>query len=334
MAKNIDIKNRTINKSGNAFIIAEIGLNHNNDWDLTKKMINSAKESGADAVKFQFFDTDKLMLPSEGAYSIFKGLELSKDFIKQCKNYADEIGIIFFASTFDRTSGDFLDSLNVPCYKIASMDLNNYRFIEHLAKKRKPIIISTGMSSIGEIEKAVHTIEKVGNTQIIIMHCISKYPPKYEDMNIKMIEKLQLLFPDYLIGLSDHTMDNTISIVARTLGASVFERHFTLSRDLEGPDHGISVIPEELKQLRSSLDAVDMSLKESNSVREDFHIAHAARRSLFASCDIAEGTVLTESMIKIVRPGTGIAPEFLPLFIGRKVTKGIKENHPIDMSVF
>ncbi|HOJ65336.1 MAG TPA: N-acetylneuraminate synthase family protein [Spirochaetota bacterium] len=331
--KDLYLDGRSININTKPYLIAEIGLNHNKDIELTKKMIKKAKESGADAVKFQVYETENLINEESDAFNIFKNLELTYEEIKTLKEYSDEIGITFFATPFSFKSVDLLEKLNVPFYKIASMDINYYEFIKYIAEKEKPIILSTGMSSLGEIEKAVNTIIKTGNENIAILHCISKYPPEYGDMNIRMITKLATLFSDYQIGFSDHTLDNSMAIVARTLGATIFEKHFTLDKNLEGPDHKISSTPEEFAHYRETLLNVDKSLNYISKERGDIFISQFARRSLFANCDIPKGTKITKEMIKIVRPGDGIAPEYLPLFIGKEVKKDIKKNQKIDISM-
>jgi len=331
--KDLYLDGRSININTKPYLIAEIGLNHNKDIELTKKMIKKAKESGADAVKFQVYETENLINEESDAFNIFKNLELTYEEIKTLKEYSDKIGITFFATPFSFKSVDLLEKLNVPFYKIASMDINYYEFIKYIAEKEKPIILSTGMSSLGEIEKAVNTIIKTGNENIAILHCISKYPPEYGDMNIRMITKLATLFSDYQIGFSDHTLDNSMAIVARTLGATIFEKHFTLDKNLEGPDHKISSTPEEFAHYRETLLNVDKSLNYISKERGDIFISQFARRSLFANCDIPKGTKITKEMIKIVRPGDGIAPEYLPLFIGKEVKKDIKKNQKIDISM-
>lgn len=323
MSLKIDIENKIISNDSRAYLIAEIGLNHNKDMDLACDMIKSAKESGADAVKFQAFKTDNLFLKSSPAYSIFESLELSKDDFIRLKKYADSLGITFFASPFCFETTDMLENIGVNAYKIASSDITYYELIERAASKKKPVFLSTGMSNLGEIEKAVNTIYRTGNDKIIILHCISKYPSAPEEMNLRMITKLKAMFPDFQVGLSDHCIDNTMSLAARTLGASVFERHFTLDRDIEGPDQKISLDPALFKELRTKLDQIDYCLKDSTE-RADIKIAEGARRSLFSKTDITEGTVISKEMIAVVRPGNGIPPEFISMFTGKKAKRNIK----------
>ncbi len=331
MNKTISIDNKIISSNSPAYLIAEIGLNHNNNIDTAYEMIKKAKESGADAVKFQAFKTENLFIKSSPAFDIFKKLELRKEDFIALKKYCDEIGITFFASPFCFETADLLEEINVPVYKIASMDINYYELIEHIAMKRKPLIVSTGMSSLGEIERAVNSIYKIGNKNIILLHCISKYPSKPSEMNLNMISKLKNMFPEILIGLSDHCIDNTMSLSARTQGAVVFERHFTLDRDMEGPDQKISLDPAMFKDLRDKLNQIDSGFIVPDE-RFDIEIAKGARRSLFAKCNIAEGTVITKEMIAVVRPGNGIAPEYIGIFSGREAKRNIKEGEPFTMN--
>lgn len=331
MKNTVTIENRILGHNTTPFLVAEIGLNHNNDFELTKKMILAAKEAGAEAVKFQFYKTENLIVDSSEVFSLFKELELTKEHFSRILSFCKEADIICFATPFCFETADVLEELNVPCYKIASSDLNYYDFISHVAEKGKPVILSTGMASLGEIEKAVHAITHVGNNQVILLHCVSKYPPAHEDMALSFIKRLMSMYPEFIIGFSDHSPDNLMSVVARTLGAEVFERHFTLDKTLKGPDHGISLNPAEFKDLAEKLAIVDTSLSHFHGVRNDKSIASGARRSLFASCDMKAGTVLEPGKIKIVRPGSGVAPEFLPLFMGRALKKDLKKNDKIGM---
>jgi len=317
MKKNIRINEEIISEESAAFLIAEIGLNHNKDLDLTKKMILSAKESGANAVKFQTYITENLIVDDSPAFGLFKGLELDEKQFSEISNYCKNIGMIFFSTPFCFKSVDLLERIGVPCYKVASMDVNYYDLLKYIGNTGKPIFLSTGMSSLFEIDKAVETILSAGNDNIIIMHCISKYPPENRDMNLNFISKLRAVYPDFYIGFSDHTGDSIGAIIARTLGVSVIEKHFTLDKNLSGPDHSISNSPEEFRELYLNLKKTDEALFAKIRSRGDLSIAKGARRSLCANGDLPAGTVLNSDMIKIVRPGGGVAPEYLPLFVGK-----------------
>ncbi|MBN2544978.1 MAG: N-acetylneuraminate synthase family protein [Spirochaetes bacterium] len=326
----IIIKNKILSVKNPAYIVAEIGLNHNKDMDLAKNMVNSAKEHGADAVKFQTYITDKLLSSKNNAYNIFKNLELSKEELKEICIYCDEIDITFFSTPFCPECVDSLEDLNVPCYKIASMDINYYELISSCAKTGKPVILSTGMSTLGDIEKAVNTVLRHNNEKIIILHAISKYPPEHNDMNMNMIKILKKIFP-YPVGFSDHSMDNISSIIARTMQAVMFEKHFTLDKKLDGPDHSISLEPHELLDLRKSLDIVDKCFTESK-VRADMNIKKGARRSLYINSDLKKGSTLERNMIDAIRPENGLPPEFIDFFIGKKINKDISQGDLLDFN--
>ncbi|OHD23537.1 MAG: hypothetical protein A2086_15490 [Spirochaetes bacterium GWD1_27_9] len=334
MNKKVTIDGKIIGEKHSPYIIAEIGLNHNNDIDLTKNSILAAKKSGASAVKFQTYITEKLLNVDSPAFQLFKNLELSKEQFKIISDYCKDIEITFFSTPFCFESVDLLQELDVPCFKIASMDLNYYDLIHYIAKTGKPIILSTGMGTISEIDKAVSVIRKTGNEDIIILHCISKYPPLYSEMNMQMITKLISMYPDYPIGFSDHSKDSTMTLVARVLGASVFEKHFTLNKNLPGPDHQISCEPDDFIELKEKLQNVDDSLNPSTKDRLDAGIAIHARRSLYASKDLKKGQKLNKDDIAIVRPGGGVAPEYLPLFLERELIKDVKKCEKIDLSCF
>ena len=280
------IDGKNINESNEPYLVAEIGLNHNNDMELAKKTIFAAKESGANAVKFQSYISEKLLKKDSEAFDLFKSLELTKSQFEEIFDYCKDIGITFFSTPFSYDSVDMLSEMGVSCFKIASMDLNYYEFVHYIAKTGKTIILSTGMANFGEIDKAINTIRKTGNENIVILHCISKYPPKSTEMDMTMIKKLKTLYPEYQVGFSDHTNDNTMAIVARVFGATLFEKHFTLDKTLPGPDHSISLEPKELLDLRVKLKSVDESINPYSKVRFDSGIALYARRSLYASKDL------------------------------------------------
>lgn len=329
MRKSINIDGKIIGDNHNPYIIAEIGLNHNHDIKLAKRMIKKAKESGVDSVKFQTFITEQLVSKKSAAFSLFKNLELSKDDFKKISDYCKEINITFFSTPFSIECAEWLHELDVPCYKIASCDLNYTDLLADVAKTGKPIILSTGMSNIKMIKKAVSIINKNGNDNIMILHTISKYPPEYQDMNLRLIEIFRKTF-NYPIGFSDHTMDNTMAYAARVLGASIFEKHFTISKKLKGPDHSISSEPEDFVELKNKLYAIDQALIFDKKVRADAVIERAARRGLYAKSDIREGQKISKDLIFIIRPVEGLSVDHLPKVLGKKAKKDIKKDQAID----
>jgi N,N'-diacetyllegionaminate synthase len=328
MKNTITIGERAINANSEPYLIAEIGLNHNHDLKLARKMIKSARESGADAVKFQAYRTENLVRKSEGVFSLFKSLELSFEELKMCSDMAREEGITFFATAFCHETVDWLEQLDVPCYKIASMDITWLDLISRAARTGKPVILSTGASSLGEIERALGAVMKTGTSSPALLHCISKYPPAPGEMNLQMISRFRELFP-CPVGLSDHSPGSTMSVAATALGATIFEKHFTLDKNMDGPDHSISLDPSDFKRLRKDITEAHAAMQDMASERADISIATGGRRSLFTTSSLAKGTILEKKHIAVVRPGTGTAPEYLPLFIGRKTTKALKEGEPL-----
>ena len=258
----IKISNKLIGEDEPCFIIAEAGVNHNGDINLAKKLIDIASNAGADAVKFQTFKAEKLVLQDtdkaeyqmkstgseESQYHMLKKLELTESDFEELKTYAEKKNIIFLSTPFDNESVDFLDNIGVPLFKIASGEITNLPLLQHIAKKNKPVILSTGMATLGEIEEALYTLLNEGLRDIIILHCITSYPAKAEEANLNVIKTLRSCFK-LPVGLSDHTLGINISLAARVLGACVIEKHFTLDNKLPGPDHGASLDPEELRAL-------------------------------------------------------------------------------------
>ena len=331
------------------FIIAEAGVNHNGDIRLAYKLVDAAKEAGADAVKFQTFKAENVVSKitekaeyqrettnsEESQYEMIKKLELSfEDFVK-IKDYCDKKGITFLSTPFDYESVDFLESL-VPLYKVGSGEITNLPFLEYIAKKGKPIILSTGMSTLGEVEEAVKTITKVDSSlPLVLLHCVSNYPAKYEDVNLKAMLTLKEAF-ELPVGYSDHTLGIEIAIAAVALGAKVIEKHFTLDRGLPGPDHKASLEPDELKKMVKAIRNVEKALGSGvkRPTQSELKVMKVARRSLVATRDIRAGEVVKESDILIKRPGTGILPKFKEIIIGMKLTRDVKKDTPFDWEDF
>ena len=331
------------------FIIAEAGVNHNGDIRLAYKLVDAAKEAGADAVKFQTFKAENVVSKiaekaeyqrettnfKESQYQMIKKLELSfEDFVK-IKDYCDKKGIIFLSTPFDYESVDFLENL-VPLYKIGSGEITNLPFLEYIAKKGKPIILSTGMSTFGEVEEAIKTIINLNSSLLLVLlHCVSNYPAKYEDVNLKAMLTLKEAFK-LPVGYSDHTLGIEIAIAAVALGAKVIEKHFTLDRGLPGPDHKASLEPDELKKMVKAIRNVEKALGSGikKPAQSELKVMKVARRSLVAARDIRAGEVVKESDILIKRPGTGILPKFKEIIIGMRLTRDVKKDNPFDWEDF
>lgn len=327
------------------YIIAEMSANHCGDKNLAKKIIKSAKEIGADAVKIQTYTADTITLNCKNNEFMIKGglwagQSLHELYQKaytpwewqgELKQYADEVGIDFFSTPFDYTAVDFLESINVPIYKIASFEAFDYPLIKYAAKFGKPMIISVGISTLEEIQEAIDACKSVGNNDITILKCTSSYPAKLEEMNILTIKDMIERFGSQgvKIGLSDHSMNIEPVIAAVALGASVIEKHFTLDRALGGEDSGFSLNLEEFKQMILSvrntekvLGKVDYSVNMAN---------RGAGRSLYVSKDIKKGEKFTPDNIRSVRPNCGLHPKFYDEVLGKVASCDLEFGTPLDL---
>ena len=331
------------------FIIAEAGVNHNGSLDLAYQLIDVAKDAGADSVKFQTFKAENVVseLADKAEYQkkttgsdksqleMIKKLELSfEDFVK-LKKYCDKKEIMFLSTPFDYQSIDFLYDL-VDIYKIPSGEIINYPYLKHIAAKNKPLIMSTGMSNLGEIEEAINIIRSVNSeAKISLLHCTTNYPTPYEEVNLKAIQTLAAAFK-LPVGYSDHTLGIEVPIAAVARGAKIIEKHFTLDKKLPGPDHKASLEPSELKEMVKAIRNIEMALgdgiKKPN--KSEIQIMKVARRSLIATRDIRAGEIIKESDIAIKRPGKGIPPKFKEIVIGMKLINDIRQDEPFRWENF
>lgn len=334
---------KTIKSTKAPYIIAEIGSNHNGSMDLAKKIIDSAKECGADAVKFQSWTPSSLIAREEyernqsyddgdGGKKHFGSLKemVEKYYLREeqhyeLKEYCDTVGIDFCSSAFSKDEIDLLNQLNVPFFKVASMDINNLELLKHMAQYQKPILLSTGMATLAEIETAVKALENEGNKQIVILHCVSIYPPKYEDINLNNIKMLQQAF-DYPIGFSDHTIGTSIPIVSVVLGACLIEKHFTLDKDMPGWDHKISADPTELKEIVKESKNIAKSLGSYSRIVSQFEEDKKIifRRSIVAKRQLKKGEIININDLAAKRPGTGIKPDEIKYVLGRKLKHSVE----------
>lgn len=342
--KRIKIGQRLVGEGEPVFIIAEAGSNHDGKLEQAKKLIDIAAGAGADAVKFQSFLADKIVAKTrdrasyldkivgkdDSMHDIFKKLEMPREWLKELIAYCKEKNIIFLSTPFDEEAVDILDELGVPAFKIASFELVHLPLLKYAARKGKPMIISTGMANLGEIEEALEAIYSAGNRQVIILHCGINYPPKFEDIHLRAMLTIKQAF-GVPVGYSDHTSGITVPIAATALGAVVFEKHFTLDKTLPGPDHGFALNPEELKAMikgiRETEKALGSPVKQMAPAEEE--LCAVARRSIFAGVDIPKGTVITEDMLVVLRPGTGLKPKYLEVVAGRTARVDIKAHDPI-----
>jgi len=325
------------------FIIAEAGVNHNGDFELAKKLIDVAKQAGADAVKFQTFKSEGVTTAtttmasyqernigdSESQVKMLRRLELEYELFEELKDYCDEKGIIFLSTPHSYDAINFLDPL-VPAHKIGSGDLTNIPSLEMIAKKGKPVILSTGMGTLEEIREAVDAVRNQANERIVVLQCVSNYPSSLEDQNIKAVQTLRKEF-NVLTGYSDHTMSIIAPLIAVSLGACVIEKHLTLDRTLPGPDHKASLEPNELKEMIDSIRKAERALGDGikKPTDEEVEIKRVTRKSLVAGVDIPEGTAISREMIEIKRPETGIRPKRLKDILGKKANRSIVKDEVI-----
>ncbi len=336
--REISIAGRKIGPGWPCFIIAEAGVNHNGDVELAKRMIEIAARSGADAVKFQTFKADQLVTPyapkaeyqkqttesGESQLEMLRRLELSAEAHRELMDYCRQRDILFMSSPFDEESADFLAGLSVEVFKIPSGEITNLPFLERMARKGKPMIVSTGMSSLTEVETAVDTIRKAGNRDLVLLHCVSNYPADPRDANLRAMHTMTAKF-DVPVGYSDHTPGIEVALAAVALGACVIEKHFTLDRTSRGPDHQASLEADALVTLITGIRTVEAALGHGckEPVDSERQTAAVARKSLVAARDIPVGSTLTEELIAIKRPGTGLPPSMLAQVVGRVAKRSI-----------
>jgi len=341
----IKIANKLIGEGESCFVVAEAGINHNGDIKLAKRLVDVAVDARADAVKFQTFKTEKfisknIVIPkhiksAESFFETIRKLELSEKDHYELSGYCKQKGIIFMSTPLDNSCVDLLDTIGVPVFKIASCDLNNLPLVKYIAKKRKPIILSTGMGTMEEIKEAVEAIESNGNNNLILLHCVSAYPPKVEEINLKAMETLRNVFK-LPVGYSDHTIGINISLAAVALGAKVIEKHFTLDKKMDGPDHAASANPKELKNLISGIREIEKSLGTGVKTpsESEIEMKKSFRRSIVADIDIKVGDLITPEMLSIKRPGTGLSPKYFNSIIGKKAKRNIDKDELIKIEDF
>jgi N-acetylneuraminate synthase/N,N'-diacetyllegionaminate synthase len=328
-----------------AFIIAEAGVNHDGSVDVALRLVETAKACGADAVKFQSFRADRIVTRSaakavyqerttagtESHFEMLKRLELSADAHRRLIDHCREVKIEFLSSPFDEESVDLLDAMGISQFKVPSGEITNLPLLQHIARKRRPVILSTGMATLGEVEEAVHALHAAGAAQITLLHCVTEYPAPYAEINLRAMLTLKAAF-GLPVGYSDHTDGVEVAIAAVALGAEVIEKHFTLDRALPGPDHAASLEPAELTQMVAAIRNVESALGNGIKVpapceRQNILVA---RKSVVAAHDLPIGHRLRAEDLTIKRPGTGISPKFLQALIGRTLRTSVKEDEVIN----
>lgn len=342
--KKIKINNKLIGDGEPVYTIAEAGANHDSELKKALKLIDAAVEAKSDAIKFQTYTAGKLTtktakkywddgISNETQYDVFKKLDkLTKSNWKEIFEYAKN-KITCFSTPFDNESVDLLYSLDVPAYKIASADITHIPLIRKIAKKKLPVILSTGMASLEEIDDAIGAIENEGNNDVMIMHCITSYPTKPEDANLELIQVLKKRYPDYVIGYSDHTLGTEIAVFSAFYGACCIEKHFTFDQKLNtSRDHRLSLNPQEFREMVNKLRLVNISKGGAKRIEFDAEkeAVKYARRSVVSTFKIQKGTIITNEMLDVKRPGTGIPPKYLESIVGKRVIRDIEEDVPIQ----
>jgi len=326
----LKIGNSYIGENKPAYIIAEAGINHNGKLKNGLKMIDSAKKSGANAIKFQTFLAKDLTSEKSKYFELFKKLELSNEDFKKLNDYANKKKIQFFSTPFSFDAVDLLVELNVPAIKIASGDLTNIPLIKYASSKKKPMILSTGMAKISEIKDAVKSVRSQKNNKIVILHSISSYPSPLNEVNLNSIKSLQKSFRN-VIGFSDNGDDLLIPVIAVALGAKIIEKHFTLNKNFIGPDHSISANPKEfmdlVKNIRKTEEVLGNGIKKCQP--SELQNIVEARRSITAKVEISQGEKIKKEFIDFKRPATGIAPKFIKKVLGKTTKKNIFKDESI-----
>jgi len=343
----ITINDRKVGKGHPVYIIAEMSANHNQNFGRAVKIIEAAKEAGADAVKLQTYTPDTITIDCDNEYfrikeTLWEGKTLYElygeaytpwEWQPKLKQVADGLGLHLFSSPFDHSAVDFLESMDVPAYKVASFEIVDLPLLRKIAETGKPIIMSTGMANLSEIDEAVQTVRNSGATQVALLKCTSAYPALPEEANLNTIPHLAQAF-GVITGLSDHTLGSAVAIASVALGACIVEKHFTLSRKDPGPDSSFSMEPKEFKKLVEDIRTVEKALgKVSYEITEQQKASRVFRRSLFTVKDIEKGEVLTDENVSSIRPGDGLHPRYWDYILEAKASKDIKRGTPLTLDM-
>lgn len=338
--ESFSIGNKKIGDNNPVFIIAEAGSNHNKDLKIAKRLIEVAAEAEADAVKFQTYSAETLyskktvtpdyldgMIKQKSVWQLIKDIELPREWQAELADYSRSHGLIFLSTPFDYRAIKELEDLNIKAYKIASFEIGDLLFLKEIAKTKKPIILSTGMASLGEIEDALNAIRDIKDTGIALLHCGINYPPPFKDLNLKAIQTLKQAF-QVPVGYSDHTMSTYIPAICVALGACIIEKHYTIDRNLEGPDHKFALEPKGLKKMIKNIRDTELALGSPIKFmpKSEKNLFKLARRSIIAKRNIPKDKIIERGDIIMKRPGYGIPPKFIDIILGRKAKKDIEED--------
>lgn len=333
-------------KDDRCLIIAEAGVNHNGNVELAYKLCDAAKEAGADVVKFQTWKTEAIITQNvaqaayqqentgvtESQYDMLKRLELTQEEFKSIKEYCDSIGIVFASTADDAESLDFLISIGIPFIKIGSGEIGNVSYLRYMGSKKMPVIISTGMSSLADIDMSLQALQEGGAKEITLLHCTTSYPCKYENVNLNAMHTIQEAFK-FPVGYSDHTLGNTVSIAAVAMGAKVIEKHFTLDKNMEGPDHKASADPKEFADLVKEIRNIEMAMgdgkKEATEVEKE--ISKVVLKRIVAKHPIKEGKIITEEDICVKRNSCGLPCDKWDILVGTKAKKNYMTDEGMEL---
>lgn len=343
----IRVGNKEIGAGFPAYVIAEMSANHAGSLSRAKEIIHAAKDAGADCIKIQTYTPDTLTIDcdnkyfhisngtweGENLYHLYEKAYTPWEWQQELKEEAEKVRIDFLSTPFDRTSVDFLEKLGVDFYKIASFELVDLPLISYVASKGKPIIMSTGMASLGEIEEAVNTVRNAGEGQLALLRCASAYPAITDEMNLKTMQNMAEVF-GVPVGLSDHSLGSVGAVTAVALGASIIEKHFCIDRSIENPDASFSMNPEEFSQMVKDIRQAEKAVgcvKYGVTKQEESNIVF--RRSIFCAQDIKKGEKLTEENIRVIRPGYGLAPKYYQQVLGQRALQDIERGTPLEFGL-
>lgn len=343
----IQIGNKIIGENGKAYIIAEMSANHAGSKERAKEIIHAAKEAGADCIKIQtytpntitmncnnhYFHIDNGTWEGENLYHLYEKAYTPWEWQAELKQEADKVGIDFLSTPFDKTAVDFLEDIDVECYKIASFEVVDIPLIRYVASKCKPMIMSTGMATLSEIEDAVNAIRETGNQQIALLKCASAYPAITDEMNLATMKNMGETF-DVVVGLSDHSMGSVGAVTAVALGAKIIEKHFCLSREIENPDSSFSMEPDEFAQMVRDIRQAETAIGKVNyGPTEQEKNSVVFRKSIFVTENIKKGDMISEKNIRVIRPGYGIKPKYFDEVLGQVALVDIERGTPLQFDM-
>ncbi len=345
--RTIEIGGAPVGDGHPCYVIAEAGCNHNKSLDLAKQLVDMSADAKSDAVKFQTFTADTIVSSKAAAMEhisggsgksitdLFRELELPTEFHKPIAEHCHQRGIPFMSSVFYEEGVALLEELKVPAYKIASFEIGHLPLLREVARTGKPIVLSTGMATLCDIERALNTLSSAGNDEVVLLHCVSNYPAKPEDYNLRVVQSLKATF-DLPVGVSDHTPGIEMPKISVAAGADMIEKHITTDQSLPGPDHSFSVDPAELTAMIEAIRAVEAMLGSPRKRRLDseHEMAVLGRRSLVAKQEIPAGGEVTDDMIAVKRPGSGIEPYLADVIVGRKVRRAVAADEPFVWDMF